>query len=231
MRIAKASLHEECAERIRAQITSGRLIPGSRIPERELCEEFGVSRTPLREALKALAAEGMVELTPNRGARVVKLDRADIEAMFQVMGALEALSGELACTRISEEELANVRALHYQMLVHYERQELPEYFRCNQQIHEAIIAAARNAPLTKTYESLSARLQRARYMANLSRQRWDDAVQEHERILEALTARDGRRLSEILRLHLEHKFEAVCESQMVSSKDTDSDGAGSVATA
>ncbi|HET8789725.1 MAG TPA: GntR family transcriptional regulator [Modicisalibacter sp.] len=223
MRIVKASLHEEAADRIRDQINEGKLVPGSRIPERQLCEQFGISRTPLREALKALAVEGLVELTQNRGAQVVKLDRADIASMFQVIGALEALAGELACACITDQELANVRALHYQMLVHYERRELPQYFHCNQQIHEAIIAAARNAPLTQVYESLSGRLQRARYLASTSQQRWDEAVHEHELILEALTARDGKRLARILREHLDHKFVAVCETQIVSSGKEEAD--------
>jgi DNA-binding GntR family transcriptional regulator len=222
MKITQASLHMEAAERIRELITQGALAPGSRIPERQLCEVFGVSRTPLREALKVLAAEGLVELTPNRGARVVRLTRGDIEAMFQVMGALEALSGELACARITDDELANVRALHYQMLAHYERRELPEYFKLNQQIHEAIIAAARNPILSQLYASLSGRLQRARYMANMNRQRWSDAVQEHEQILEALSARDAKRLPGILKGHLQSKFEAVCASNLVAEDETES---------
>ncbi|PWG62724.1 GntR family transcriptional regulator [Spiribacter halobius] len=222
MRIVKSSLHEACADRIREQINAGVLLPGTRIPERDLCEQFGVSRTPLREALKALAAEGWVELTPHRGACVTRLDRADIENAFEIMAALESLAGRLACERIRDDELAGIRALHQEMCAHYESGELPQYFRCNQRIHEAIIDAARNPELRRLYDSLSGRLQRARYTANLTRQRWSTAVQEHERILEALTARNADRLSRLLAEHLQHKLEAVCEANFVN--DTEQDG-------
>lgn len=219
MRIVKPSLHEACADRIRDKISAGDLAPGQRIPERELCEAFGVSRTPLREALKALAAEGLVELSPNRGAHVARLDRRDIEEVFEVMASLEGLAGELACDRITEAELADVRALHYEMRAHFERGNLPEYFACNQRIHQAIIAAGRNTTLQRVHESLSGRLQRARYVANLSGQRWAGAVAEHERILEALVARDGERLAELLRGHLRHKLDAVIEAQFTTDQD------------
>ena len=103
---------------IRDLIIKGELAPGSRVPERVLCEKFGVSRTPLREALKVLASEGLIDLLPNRGARIVDLTEDDIEEMFQVMGALESLAGELAARKITEEDLAELRALHYQMALH-----------------------------------------------------------------------------------------------------------------
>ncbi len=216
MRIAKTSLHLEAAERIRELIVEGDLPPGSRIPERELCEQFGISRTPLREALKVLASEGLISLTQNRGARVVKLSRQDIEDTFQVMEALEALAGELACSRITDEELADVRALHYQMLAHFERNEMADYIRINQAIHEAIITAARNPVLSQMYEGLSGRVQRSRYRATMSRNRWRESLQEHEEILDALTARDSKRLAHVLSEHIEHKLEVLSTSSMVS---------------
>lgn len=216
MKIVKSSLHVEAADRIREMIGSGRLAPGARIPERELCELFGISRTPLREALKVLASEGLVEITPNRGARVVKLDRADIEAMFEVMGALEALAGELACRNIGRGDLAEIRALHFEMIVHYERGELERYFELNRRIHEALVRASRNPVLAQVYEGLASRVQRARYLANMNAERWAQAVGEHEHMLEALTARDGERLSRLLRTHLDNKLRVVCESDLVA---------------
>ena len=173
---ATATLHQELVAGLRDLIVEGELAPGARVPERQLCERFGVSRTPLREALKVLASEGLILLLPNRGARVAKLTAKDVEDMFQVMGALEALSGELACQRIEEAGIAEIRALHYQMLAHYARRQLSDYFRLNQQIHESIIAAAGNAVLSAQYQALSGRIRRARYLANMSRQRWDQAM-------------------------------------------------------
>jgi DNA-binding GntR family transcriptional regulator len=210
--ILRETLHEKVVAKLRDLIVEGELAAGSRIAERELCERLGVSRTPLREALKVLASEGLVELLPNRGARVVEPTEADIENMFQVMGALEALSGALACRRITEAELAEISALHYQMLAHYARRQLPDYFRLNQAIHEAIMEAARNPVLKATYLGLSTRIRRARYVANMSEERWAAAVAEHEALLKALVARDGEAAARILKAHLDNKSEAVRSS-------------------
>jgi DNA-binding GntR family transcriptional regulator len=207
--IERSSLHEELVSRLRDLITEGELVPGTRLNERLLCERFGVSRTPLREAVKVLASEELVELLPNRGAVVTALTGADIDDLFEVMGALEALAGELACRRIDDEGLAGIRALHFQMLMHHARSELSEYFKCNQKIHESIVDAAGNPVLASTYRSLSGRIRRARYMANQSQQRWDEAVHEHETILAALSARDGSAVSGLLRQHLHNKHAAL----------------------
>jgi DNA-binding GntR family transcriptional regulator len=218
--LLRETLHDKVVARLRDLIVEGELPAGSRIAERELCERFGISRTPLREALKVLASEGLVELLPNRGARVAELTEADVENMFQVMGALEALSGALACRRITDAELAEITALHYQMLSHYARRQLPDYFRFNQAIHEAIMEAARNPVLRATYLGLSARIRRARYVANMSEQRWAAAVAEHEALLKALHARDGEAASRILKAHLDNKS-AVVRSSLGGEPEAD----------
>jgi DNA-binding GntR family transcriptional regulator len=206
------SLHEKLVVLLRDLIVEGDIEPGARISERLLCERFGVSRTPLREALKVLASEGLVELLPNRGARIARLDDKDVADMFEVMAVLEALAGRLACARIGEAALAEIRALHYQMLAHFMRRRLPEYFRLNQAIHEAIVEAAANPVLKATYLGLSGRIRRARYRANMSDERWAAAVAEHEEIMTALGARDGETLAGILDRHLRNKCIVVRDS-------------------
>jgi DNA-binding GntR family transcriptional regulator len=206
---SRGGLHDFLVGALRDLIVEGELAAGTRIPERLLCERFGVSRTPLREALKVLASEGLVELLPNRGARVATLSERDVDDMFQVMAALESLSGALACARITDAEIAEIRALHYEMLAHYMRRRLPEYFRLNQQIHEAILDAARNPVLKATYQGLAGRIRRARYAANMSDERWAAAVAEHEAMLDALDARDAARLAALLGAHLRNKSEVV----------------------
>lgn len=208
----RRTLHDRLVARLRDLIVEGELAPGARVPERALCERFAVSRTPLREAFKVLASEGLILLQPNRGATVARLTLADLDEMFPVMGALEALAGELAAARISEEGLAEVRALHYQMVLHWRRGELGPYFKLNQRIHEKILEAAGNPTLAQMYRGLAGRIRRARYLANMSPRRWAQAVDEHERILEALARRDGPALGAILRGHLENKCETVKES-------------------
>jgi DNA-binding GntR family transcriptional regulator len=207
--IMRRSLHDEVVERIRNLILEGGLAPGSRVPEKLLCAQFSISRTPLREALKVLASEGLLDLLPNRGAVVARLTARDVEEMFEVMGALEALSGELACSRMADDDIAEVRALHYQMVLYYRRRNLPDYFRINQQIHEKIMDAADNAVLRMLYSNLAKRIRRARYMANMSDQRWARAVEEHEGILALLEARDGAGLGAALRQHLRNKCDVV----------------------
>ena len=207
--IQRRSLHDELTERLRDLITAGEFGPGEKIPEKQLCELFGVSRTPLREALKVLASEGTVTLRPNRGAVVTALTLKELEEAFPVMGALEALSGEIACQHITDKEVAEIRSLHDRMVSHWRRSEMQPYFRLNQRIHEAILEATRNETLKAAYRGLSGRLMRARYIANMSPERWAQAVAEHEAILAALKARDGAGLSEILKAHLANKLETV----------------------
>lgn len=208
-RIERRPLHEEVTDQLRDRIVQGDLTPGTRLNERVLCEQLGISRTPLREAIKVLATEGLVELLQNRGAIVTPLKAETMADTLAVMGALESLGGELACATASDADLAEIRALHFEMLAHHARGELAEYFRYNQLIHMKLIEAAGNPVLTNTYRQLNANVRRARYMANLSQERWDAAVREHEEILAALSARDSTRLKRLLAEHLAHKVTSV----------------------
>jgi len=207
--VRRTSLHEEIAGSLRQMIFDGELEGGIRVPEKQLCERFDISRTPLREALKVLANEGLITLLPNKGARVSKLTPEDIDEVFPIMGALEAVAGEMAAGAISEEGIAEIRALHYQMALHHTRKERLEYFSLNQQIHERILEAAGNPTLSQMYKTLSGRIRRARYIANISQARWDQAMQEHETILQTLVERQGERLGELLKTHLLNKREAI----------------------
>jgi DNA-binding GntR family transcriptional regulator len=208
-RIQRAPLHDQIVTLLRDQIVAGTLPPGEKLNERELCEAFGVSRTPLREALKVLTTEGLVRIAPNYGASVTELTIEDLEEVFPVIGSLEALSGELAARQIDDAGIARIADLHDRMVGHYERRELAQYFECNEAIHEAILSAAGNPTLTATMRSLAARIRRARYVANLSEARWKAAVEEHEEIMRSIRARDPDALADILRRHLENKLASI----------------------
>jgi DNA-binding GntR family transcriptional regulator len=210
--ILRPSLHEQLRERLRTLIIEGELAPESRIDEKALCERFGVSRTPLREVLKVLATEGLVILLPNRGARVAGFDLADLTETFPIMGALEALAGQIAATTATDAEIATIEQLHNAMRVAYGERDLRRYFGLNQQIHASILACTRNTTLAQLYEQVSAKVRRARFAANLSDARWAEAVTEHDAILAALKARDGATLAQVLQQHLEHKFKAVTDA-------------------
>ena len=205
-------LHEEVVNRVRAILLDGEITPGARIPERDLCERLQISRTPLREALKVLAAEGLVQLLPNRGARAARLTDKDMRDLFEVCQGLEALAGELACERITDAGIGEIAAAHAAMARHYRDGDLIQYYRCNRAIHEAIVTAAGNPALTGLYNSVTARIRRARYVTPMTPDRWALALREHEAILNALERRDGVGLSHILRTHLRHKREEVVQA-------------------
>ncbi len=204
-----ATLHDQVAHQLRQMLVENRIAPGAKLNERELCGVLNVSRTPLREAIKMLAAEGLVDLLPNRGAIAVSLTEADIFNTFEVMAGLESLSGTLAAQRITEDELSEIKAKHFEMLAAYTRRDLPAYYRLNAQIHLAINAAAKNPVLATTYSQLNARLQALRFRSNQNEEKWQAAVQEHEQMLSALSHRDGPALGAILLAHLVHKRDTV----------------------
>jgi DNA-binding GntR family transcriptional regulator len=204
-------LHQGVLASLRDLIIHNELAPGKRLNERILCERLKVSRTPLREALKVLSHEGLVELLPNRGARVVKLTPEDVRHLFEILGALESLAGRLACLHITEAEICEIKAVHYHMQAQFIRRVLPDYFRDNQEIHQRIVAAARNSVLITMYENLNSRLLRARYLASQTDQgRWAAAMREHELIIDALSRRCADELAELLQQHLNHKYESLC---------------------
>lgn len=192
----------QVAERVRTMILDDRLPPGSAIRERALAAALEVSRTPLREALQKLAAEGLVELHANRGARVAAPSAEELHDLLQLLAVLEGFAGELAAERATEDEIAEIRALHYEMLAAHARGDRLGYFRHNQAIHLAIVQAARNRPLIEQHGALNARLYRARYVCNQRSGDRDLPIEEHDRILELLAGRDGVALSALLRLHV-----------------------------
>ncbi|KWO10395.1 GntR family transcriptional regulator [Burkholderia cepacia] len=212
-KLERQRLHDTVVEHLRKFIVEGVLTPGMRLNERELCETLGISRTPLREAFKVLAAEGLLVLSPNRGASVYRMSESEIRETFELMSGLEAFSGELACERITHAELAEIKALHYSMLACRLQNDLPGYYSRNQEIHDRINEAARNSALRATYQSINRRIMSMRFRSNQHVEKWDRAVHDHEEMIEALEARDGKALAAILRRHLLEKRDAVLLQQ------------------
>ena len=209
--IARLGLHDQVASRLRTLLVEGKIAPGAKLNERELSELLKVSRTPLREAIKLLAAEGLVDLLPNRGAVAVRLTESDVVNAFEVLGGLEAMSGELAAQRVTDAELTEIRAMHYEMLASFTRQDLSGYYRLNALIHTAINAAAKNPLLTSTYQGINARVQSLRFRTNQNTAKWKRAMKEHEQMIDALDARDPAALRAILLEHLVNKRNTVLD--------------------
>lgn len=217
---ARATLHSQIAEELRTMIVDGKLAPGQKIPEKELCEAFDISRTPLREALKVLATEGLVELLPQRGARVSVITEAERQELFPIIAALEALAAELACRSMTDAELAELKGLHRQMVAAYDRRDNLEYARLNRKIHLSIFEAARNGALQMLYSNMELRIRNIRHTVRQSDEDWARAVQDHEKILSALEARDEGLCARVLRDHVMRTADAVRDALSVAGLAT-----------
>jgi DNA-binding GntR family transcriptional regulator len=210
--IVRAPLHVQVAERLRILIDSGELAPGTRLNEIELCNTMGVSRTPLREAIRSLATEGLIELQPNRGAIVSIVSQEDVTEILPIMASLEGLGGRLAAVHMDQSKIAQVRKIHNQMISHYKNNEVAEYFETNRLIHELITEGSGNQTLVDTINSLSAKVRRARFTAQMTKESWAKAVSEHEEMIAALEAQDPDRLEAILVQHIETKRATILGS-------------------
>ena len=200
--IRRLSLHDETISVVREMILDGTLPPGERIAEVVLCKDLGISRTPLREAIKVLASEGLLNLMPSQGAVVTEVTADDVEALFEIMEALEYQVGQLVATRATDEQIEELSAMHKLMLEFHSEGKRSAYFDLNQQIHLRLASCSGNKFLAADYEKYLGKIRRARYLANLSKSRWDESANEHKEIMAALIARDGRNLGGILREHL-----------------------------
>ena len=193
-------------------IVDGWLEPGQKIPEKELCDQLKVSRTPLREALKALAAEGMVELLPQRGARVMVLGEEELVELFPIIAIMEALAGELACERITKRQIAAIEKLHARMTLAFDERDRLEYATCNRAIHKAIFDVAGNSALSALYRNMELRIRNIRHTMRQHPADWQQALDDHNAMLDALVARDKERLSSIMRQHVMNTAKAVRHS-------------------
>lgn len=210
--IHRRYLHDEVVDRLRTLILSVELEPKSRVNENALAKRFGISRTPLREAIKVLAAEGLLVLLPNRGARVASITKQEIDEITKVIASLEALGAELACRNISTEEIVNLRDLNAKMVAAWKDRDNTAYFSMNRRIHESIIRASRNQQLQEVYFNLSGRIQSARYTARKTDSQWQRAILEHELLLNYIEAGLCNEASDIMRIHIRGKKLVIAEN-------------------
>jgi DNA-binding GntR family transcriptional regulator len=204
--IGRPSLHREIAERLRDMVVDGTLPSGADINERALCAQFGVSRTPMREAFLVLAAEGLLEIVPRRGARVAAPNADRIRDILELLGGVEGLAGELACARATPAEIAAIEASHAAMLARFAAGDMLPYFKLNERIHDLIVSAAHNAEMAAQHAILRDRVLRWLYLPNMRPERWREAITEHEGFIAALRARDGAGLGGLLRRHKAHTW-------------------------
>ena len=213
------NLHETTFQKLRSLLVEGKIAPGSKLNERELAERLNVSRTPIREAIRRLAADGLVELIANRGAIAVELSLEDVIHTFDVIADLEGFSGELAANNISAATLSELEALQYEMLASYARRDLSSYYKLNLRIHHLINQAANNPVLSRLFSQVNARIEALRFRSNQDGVKWEKAVEEHQEMLEALKARDSKRMRKIMMQHVMNKRDVVIQLVDSESKE------------
>jgi DNA-binding GntR family transcriptional regulator len=207
--VLRTDLHGAVVASLRDLIVAGVLSPGARLDETALCKTLGLSRTPLREAVKVLASEQLLQIIPHRGTYVAPLLETETAELFEVMAALDSLVGTAAAQRATAAERERITALHAEMARHHAAHDRILYFQVNQDIHRALLAATHMAALVNAYAPLLHRVQRARTLANVSLERQAESLAEHEQILAALLARDGDRLAQLLPAHTRATGRAV----------------------
>ena len=209
LRLRRAGLHEQAAERLRAMIVHGTLLPGAPLIESELSEALGISRTPLREALKLLAQQGLVELRANRSAAVRSMRPEQITELFEALAGIERLAAERAAERITPAELHELGALQEAIVRDHRAGQREPYFAANRRIHRLIVEAGRNTALADIHAALLDRAEQVRFFALRLEDRWEQSIAEHQDILDAITARDGDRAGRLLGAHVGHTADTV----------------------
>ncbi|ALS62761.1 GntR family transcriptional regulator [Pandoraea norimbergensis] len=209
-----ASLNATAYEALKARIVRGELRPGAPLSERALCDELAVSRTPLREALKRLANEGLVEISETRRARVARVSVDEVVNLLAVMAVLEGLSGEQACEKATDADLDELARLQVEMEAAFARTDHEAYFSLNQQIHLSILRIADNGPLAEYFHNLNARLRHVRERLTPTPERWRQAVDEHAEMLSLMRRRDSKRLRTLMETHLRSKTDAYVAAML-----------------
>ncbi len=211
MRLVPSSLHDDVADRLRELIFGGSLAPGSFIDEPALCEQLGISRTPLREALKVLTAEGLLRHEPRRGCFVNQITERDLDEIFPVIALLEGRCAFEAARNATDADLAALDVLHERLNRHAQSRRISDYYETNHAIHEAIITLADNRWLAQVIGDLRKILRLARLQQLHAPGRLAQSLAEHMAVYAALKARDAEGAEAAMRTHLTRQREALRE--------------------
>lgn len=202
VKIERRPLQDDIVPILRQEIIGAKWPPGQRLPEPLLCERFGVSRTPLRDALKVLAGEGLVELTHNSGAIVTAPTADDIEGKLALIELFECYAAREACAKASDAELRQLSKLHHQMGEAFAHRDMNGYYRLNNAVHSAIVAASHNSTLIDLHASLWRHIERVRFLALVHEDLSGDSWAEHDKFVQALMSRNGAGANSTLGAHL-----------------------------
>ncbi len=211
MRAVPNSLHDDVADRLRSRIFEGTLHSGAFIDEAALCADWAISRTPLREALKVLAAEGLVRHEPRRGSFVSEVTEQDLDEIFPVIALLEGRCAFEATRKATEADISALNTLHESLQAHAAARRIPDYYAANYSIHEAIITLADNRWLAQVIADLRKILKLARLQQLHAPGRLEQSLAEHMEVFDAIRAGDAERADAAMRQHLMRQREALRE--------------------
>jgi DNA-binding GntR family transcriptional regulator len=207
--IEKKTLHEEIANNLKELIMSGELQEGDKIKEDELCSSMGISKTPLREALRVLSVEGLIKLVPNRGSFVSTPTFEEIREMFDVMSVLEGICARAAVKKMSAKDLAALEKLHDKLEKNFKRRAQREYIRINNQFHAFVQELAGNRTLNQIVNGLRQKILLYRYQSLNLPERFEQSIQEHRDLIKAFRKKDSKKVETLMRRHLKKQCDAL----------------------
>ena len=210
-RIAPLALYQEVAERLRQRIFSHELPPGTWVDEQALAADYGISRTPLREALKVLASEGLVTLKPRRGCYVTEISERDLDEIFTVMALLEGQCAADTARKASETDLIHLRSVHDELERAAGSNDIDGFFEANQAFHQEVQHIADNRWLTQAITDLRKVIKLSRHHSLFSDGRLKQSLAEHRAILDALAHRDVARSEQLMREHISSGRQALAK--------------------
>lgn len=208
-KIPVRTLHQQVADRIREMIRKGVLNKGQKIAEAEMCRELGISRTPLREALHVLSSEGLIDLTPNKGAYIAQPSMNDIREMFEVMSILEGVCARVATEKMKPNDFKKIKKLHSKLEKHYQKKDHEKYLSVNQELHMLIQQLTGNKILNEVINGLRQKILLYRYRQLYQPDRFDQSIQEHRELLKAFEEKDAAAAENAMKRHLMNQCEAL----------------------
>ena len=209
MRFKKVTYHVQIADMLRDMIMTGKLAEGDKVNEGELCETMGISKTPLREALRVLSVEGLIRLVPNRGAFVTKPTFEEIAEIFDVMSLLEGYCARAACEKMTPKDFTRLEKLHAKLEDNFERRDQEEYIRFNNRYHSLVQEIAGNRTLNQIVDGLRKKILLYRFQSLNLPARFECSIREHRNLLDAFRKRDQSRAEFLMRDHLHNQSQAL----------------------
>ena len=217
-RILSQALYLQVADRLREQIYQHELAPGDAIEEMALCERFGISRTPLREALKVLDSEGLVELIPRRGSFVRNLDIDELNELFPVMMVLEGLCAKEAVEHCSDKDMIQLEAMHEKLETFAREENVDSYYEQNFVFHQAVQDLSGNKWLQRVIGDLRKVLRLARHMQLTIPGRLQESLEEHREIMKSFRQKNAELADKTMQLHLKKQWHSLVEKNKSEEK-------------